>query len=255
MQMRILVLLPLLKDEAIESETKREIARIASPLVEYSVKSLTAGPASIESEFDDRVASPYVLEEIVKAERDGFDAVFVSCMGDVATNAARELVSIPVIAPYQTSMAVASTLGDKFGVVTIMENIVPNFLRKAREYGLAENLAGVRSIDVPVLELDRRREQVLEALVQESRKLVDEQGADSIILGCTGLVGMAHLLQEKIGVPVLDPTPVALKFAELLVTSRISHSKKAYQKPPAKLRKLADLPNLAGKSIELEAAD
>jgi len=113
--MRILALLPLLADDAIEGETKRELARIATPNVEYSVRSLDAGPASIESEFDDRVASPYVLDQVVQAEREGFDAVFVSCMGDVATNAARELVRIPVVAPYQTCMAVASTLGDKFG--------------------------------------------------------------------------------------------------------------------------------------------
>jgi allantoin racemase len=253
--MKILVLLPLLKDEAIERETKLEMARLARPDVQFSLKSLDSGPASIESEFDDRVASPYVLDEIVRAEADGYDAVFVSCMGDVATNAARELVRIPVIAPYQTCMAVAFTLGDKFGVVTIVENIVPNFLRKAREYGLAGNLAGVRSINVPVLELDRRRSFVLESMVKESRKLIDDYGADSIIMGCTGLVGMAPMLQQEIGVPVLDPTPISLKFAELLVTSRISHSPKAFHKPPAKLRRLPNLPRLAGKRIALETAD
>ena len=107
--MRILALLPILADSALESETRRELARIATPNVEYTVRSLEAGPASIESEFDDRVASPYVLDQVVQAEREGFDAVFVSCMGDVATNAARELVRIPVVAPYQTCMAVAST--------------------------------------------------------------------------------------------------------------------------------------------------
>jgi allantoin racemase len=252
--MRILVLLPILKGNVIEKETEQEFERIASPSVEYTVRSLTSGPASIESEFDDRVASPYVLDEIVKAEREGFDAVFVSCMGDVATNAARELVKIPVIAPYQACMAVASTLGDKFGVVTIMENLVPVFLRKAREYGLSENLAGVRSIDIPVLELDKRRDQVLKALAQESRVLIDEHGADSIIMGCTGLVGMAQALHERIGVPVLDPTPVSLKFAELLITAGISHSPHAFIKPPTKFRKLAGVPNLTGKSIELETS-
>lgn len=251
--MRILALLPILADDALESETRRELSRIANPNVEYTVRSLEAGPASIESEFDDRVASPYVLDQVVRAEREGFDAVFVSCMGDVATNAARELVRIPVVAPYQTCMAVASTLGDKFGVVTIMESIVPVFLRKAREYGLSENLAGVSSINVPVLELNRKRTQVLEALVRESGRLIDEHHADSIILGCTGLVGMASTLQERVGVPVLDPTPVSVKFAELLVAARISHSRKAFHRPPSKLRKLADLPNLAGKSIALQA--
>jgi len=251
--MRILALLPILKDDALERETKKELLRIGNPGVEYAVKSLSAGPASIESEFDDRLASPYVLDEIVKAEREGFDAVFVSCMGDVATNAARELVNIPVIAPYQTCMAVASTLGDKFGVVTIMENLLPVFLRKAREYGLSGNLAGVRSINIPVLELDRRREQVLEALVECSRDLIDNHQADSIIMGCTGLVGLSRVLSSRLGVPVLDPTPVAVKFAELLLTAGLAQSHKAFMRPPAKVRKLVDLPSLTGKTIAIES--
>ena len=79
---------------------------------------------------------------MVKAEREGFEAVLVSCMDDVATNAARELVRRPVIAPYQTCLAVASTLGNRFGVVTILENLIPNLYRKAREYGFVQSLAG-----------------------------------------------------------------------------------------------------------------
>lgn len=251
--MRILVLLPILKNEAIESETRKELERLSSPNLIYTVRSIDSGPASIESEFDDRIASPWVIEEIVKAEAEGFDAVFVSCMGDIAINAARELVRIPVIAPYQACMAVASTLGDTFGVVTILKNIVPVFKRKAREYGFSQNLAGVRAINVPVLELEKKREKVIEALVNESRKLIDEDEADSIILGCTGFVGLARAVQERVGVPVLDPTPVSVKFAELLVASGLSHSTKAFQRPPAKLRKFPGLSTLIGKSIELEA--
>jgi allantoin racemase len=252
--MRILILVPILKDNEIESDVRREVAQIASHSVEYTVRSLVSGPASIESEFDERIASPFVLDEVVRAEREGFDAVFVSCMGDIAINAARELVRIPVVGPFQACIAVASTLGDKFGVVTTLPNVVPIFLRKAREYGLEGNLAGVRSISVPVLDLSRRRDKVLDSLARESRFLINERDADTIILGCTGLVGIAQKLQEKIGVPVLDPTPVAVKFAEMLVAIRISHSPQAFHKPPAKLRKLSGVPNLAWKSIKLEAA-
>lgn len=252
--MRILILVPILKDSEIESDVRREAARIASPNVEYTVRSLVMGPASIESEFDERIASPFVLDETVRAEREGFDAVFVSCMEDIAINAARELVRIPVVGPFQACIAVASTLGDKFGVVTTLPSVVPIFRRKAREYGLDGNLAGVRCINVPVLDLSQQRDKVLDSLARESRFLISERGADTIILGCTGLVGMAQKLQEKIGVPVLDPTPIAVKFAEMLVAARISHSPQAFQKPPAKLRKLSGFPNLTSESTELEAA-
>src|SRR2546426_7921461 len=103
--MRILALLPILADDALESETRRELSRIANPNVEYTVRSLEAGPASIESEFDDRGASPHLLDQGVRAERERVDAVFLSCMGGVATNTARELGRIPVGAPSQTCLA------------------------------------------------------------------------------------------------------------------------------------------------------
>jgi allantoin racemase len=251
--MKLLVLLPLLGYKGIEEATRNEISRMGQSDLEFEVRSLSMGPASIESEFDDRLASPWVLDEIRKAEREGFEAVFVSCMGDVAISAARELVRIPIIGPYQTCMAVASTLGDKFGVVTVMQNVLPFFIRKAREHGMEQNLAGVRSIDVSVLDLDSNREKVMESLVSESKKLVDEYQADTIILGCTGLVGMARDVHRQVHVPVLDPTPIAVKFAELLVDTGNSHSIRAYPTPPKKLRKLPEGLNLGGEAIELKA--
>lgn len=251
--MKLLVLLPILRNKAIEEATRNEISLLAQPGLKYEVRSLSMGPASIESEFDDRIASPWVLEEILKAEREGYEAVFISCMRDVAISAARELVRIPVIGPSQTCMAVASTLGDKFGVVTVMKNTLPFFIRKAREHGMEQNLAGVRSIDVPVLDLHSKREKVTGALAYESKKLVEEYNADTIILGCTGLVGMARDVQRRVGVPVLDPTPIAVKFAELLVATGTSHSTRAFPKPPEKLRKLPEGLDLANKSAELKA--
>jgi allantoin racemase len=243
--MKLLVLLPVLSNKAIEDGTRKEISLLAQPNLKYEVRSLPMGPASIESEFDEQIATPWALQEIVRAEREGFEAVFVSCMRDVAVEAARELVRIPVVGPSQTCMAVASTLGDKFGVVTVVKNTLPFFIRKARRHGMEQNLAGVRSIDVPVLDLDTRREEVAEALASASQKLVDEYNADTIILGCTGLVGMAREVQRRVGVPVLDPTPIAVKFAELLVATGTSHSLRAFPKPPVKLRKLPEGLDLA----------
>jgi allantoin racemase len=238
--MKLLVLLPVLRNKAIEEGTRKEISLLGQPDLKYEIRSLTTGPASIESEFDDRIASPWVLAEVLRAEREGFEAVFISCMRDVAISAAREIVQIPVIGPSQTCMAVASTLGEKFGVVTVVRNTVPFFIRTAREHGLERNLAGVRPINIPVLDLDRDREKLIDALAHESKKLVEEYNADSIILGCTGLVGTAKDVQQRVGVPVLDPTPISVKFAELLVATRTIHSAQAFPRPPEKFRKLPE---------------
>ncbi len=239
--MRLLVILPVLKDDANEERNRKELSLLEGHDLKFEVRSLPSGPASIESEFDDRMASPWVLQEVAKARQEDFDAIFVSCMGDVAINAARELSEVPVIAPLQTCLAVASTLGDTTGVVTVLKNLVPILNRRAREYGFDKNLAGVRSIEIPVLELEGNRRRVVESLVSESRALVDERHADSIILGCTGLLGVAKEVQERLGVPVLDPVPVSVRFAEMLVATKLSGSKSAFPAPPKKLRKLPGL--------------
>ena len=75
------------------------------------------------------------------------------------------------------------------------------------------------------------------ALLAESRKAVEDDGADTIILGCTGMIGMAKALQETLGIPVIDPAIASLKIAESLVDMKISHSKRVYPTPPEKVRK------------------
>ncbi len=242
--MKLLVILPVLKDDANEERNRRELSLLGRPGLEFEVRSLPGGPASIESEFDDRMASPWVLEEVMKAREEGFDAIFVSCMGDVAINAARELTDVPVIAPLQTCLAVASTLGDTTGVVTVLKNLVPILNRKAREYGFDKNLAGIRSIEIPVLELESNKRRVVESLVSESKDMMDKNHVDSIILGCTGLLGVANEVQERLGVPVLDPVPVSVRFAEMLVAAKLGVSKSAFPPPPKKLRSLPGMKGL-----------
>ena len=63
---------------------------------------------------------------------------------------------------------------------------------------------------------------------------MEEDRADTLIVGCMsmGFLGIAEAASERLGVPVLNPSKVALKFAESLVGSGLTHSRKAYMLPP-----------------------
>lgn len=236
--MKICVVLPVLKKKIFEEMTYRELEAARRRDVEISVVSIEKGPASIESAYDEEIAAPWILEKIKEAEEKGFDAAIINCMGDPALEAAREIVDIPVIGPLQASMAIASTLCDKFSVVTVLKRLLPLFWGKAKKYGFESKVASVRSVEVPVLELDEARSEVKARLLAESKKAVEEDEAGAIILGCTGMIGMARELQEALGIPVIDPGLASMKLAESLVDMRISHSKIVYPKPPEKERKL-----------------
>ena len=185
---------------------------------------------------DRALAVPGILELVAKAEKKGFDAVIIDCMGDPGLEPAREIVDIPVVGSCQASLAIASTLGQKFSVVTALKSMTPLFHDLVRKYGYSTNFASVRSIEVPVLDLEKQWNEVKEALAREGRAAIEQDGADVIVLGYTGVIGMAKELQETLKVPVVDPAPAALKLAELLVTLKLSQSKLVYPKPPEKVR-------------------
>ena len=223
--MKLYVLLPILHDEALVNVTRQEIASAASPGTEFIVDSLEMGPASIETYLDEEVAAPWIVEKAIKADKDG----------DPAIHSVREAVRKPVVGPLMATTSIACNLGDKFSIVTVLKESVPLFKRKIREYGLEHRLASVRYVNVPVLELESRKEEVKNQLVEESIQAVKE-GADTIILGCTGMIGMAKNMQRQLHVPVIDPGVAQVKYAEMLVSLGLVHSPNTYPNPRAKTR-------------------
>ncbi|MHC1586860.1 MAG: aspartate/glutamate racemase family protein [Candidatus Hecatellaceae archaeon] len=234
--MKVFVILPILKHPVYEEITLKELARVASKDTEIHVESLEKGPASIESAYDEALAVPGILELAKKAESQGFDAAIIDCMGDPGLEAAREIVKIPVVGPCQASMALASTIASRFSVVTILRNVVPLFHDLALKYGVRDKVASVRTIEVPVLDLEKRWNEVKRALEEQGRAAIEQDGAEAIILGCTGIIGMAEELQKALGVPVVDPAPAALMVAEALVRLGLTQSRLKYPIPPEKTR-------------------
>jgi len=216
-----------------------EFKRVARPDTEISNVFLDAGPASVESAYDEAIATPDVVAKVREAEEDGMDAVIINCFGDPGLDAARELVSIPVIGPCETSMHVAAMLGHKFSVITVLERLIPELELHAQKYGVGWKLASARSVDLPVLDLEKGREQFVDLKVKRAAEAIEEDGAHVIVLGCTGLAGLDAQVKSglsKVGyeVPVIDPASIALKMAEALVDAKLTHSKRTYPQPPEK---------------------
>jgi allantoin racemase len=221
-----------------ELERRREILQaMARKDLVVDITDIEHGPSSIESAVEEYLSVPATIEKAVQAEKDGYAGVILGCFGDPGIDALREMVAIPVVGPGETSIHVASMLGYRFSIVTVMESVVPSLEKLVKVSGLDKKLASVRAVSIPVLELGQDTEKTTSRVIEEALKAKVEDRADTVILGCMSMafLGISDEMQESLGIPVVNPVWVSLKILEGLVSCGLSHSKKAYPFPPKKL--------------------
>lgn len=216
-----------------------EIAHLAGPSLRFTHSLLDRGPPSIESLYDEAFAVPDTLVKVAEAERAGADAIVIDCMGDPGLKPARELVSIPVLGPAESSMHFAAMLGQKFSIVTILDAVRPMLGNLARLYGVHERLASILVVDIPALELEERLGEVQQRLSERAVEAIERDGADVIVLGCTGFRDCATTIESYLkerghSVPVIDPIIAAVCMAEAMVKAGLRQSKRTYPQPRPK---------------------
>ncbi|HUV07420.1 MAG TPA: aspartate/glutamate racemase family protein [Spirochaetia bacterium] len=209
------------------------------------VDDVDEGPSSIESSVEEFMSVPGTLKKLVEVQED-YDAMIIGCAGDPGLVPARELARIPVIGPIESSLAVASMLGENFSIITVLDSIVPAIWHILRAYGLEHKCASVRVVNCPVLDLAGKLDQVVDAFLQESQKAVKEDRAASLVLGCMSMAFLLvdELARGKVDVPIINPAKVSVKAAEMLVSLGLSQSRATYPKPNYEKLKKSVFPKL-----------
>ncbi|MCU0079935.1 aspartate/glutamate racemase family protein [Extibacter muris] len=162
-----------------------------------------------------------MLEEVQRAEKDGFDAVIISCFDDPFLYLSREISQkIVVTAPGEASMHLAAMLGNQFSVIVGRDKWIPQMKENVHRYGLESKLASFRSLGMGVLEFHQDEEETVRRMKREIRSAIETDRAEVIILGCSMQFGFYEELQEEFQVPVIDSMVASLKHTEYLLQVR-----------------------------------
>ncbi len=234
--MRIKAVIPNYGVDALERVFRASIDSVKAPNTEVVLEFVKGGVESIENNYDEQLSQFFIIQSMETAEREGFDAVTVLCAGDPAISAVRDALNIPVIGIFESAVYLACLLGRKFSVVTVLDDAVPVLEEKIVALGLERRCASVRSVNIPVLDLEKEHERMIEALSSESLRAINEDRADTIVLGCAGMSEAAKAVARRVGVPVIDPVVAGIKMMELVHGLGLSHSRKAYFYPRPKKR-------------------
>lgn len=216
--MRILIINPN-SDPDMTGAIQRSAEEFAGGQYEVVTRATPGAPKFIETYQDELLAAPGMMQ-LVRVNEDEFDAIVIACHCDPNIDAMKEMTVKPVVGIGEASMKMATMLGHTFSVVTTHVHSIPGKLAQARKYHLADLMVSVRA---PEKGAEGPGDEDL--FLELSRRAVEEDLAEVIVLGCAGLTGMDKLIQERLGVPILDGVVCALIVATGIVRYGVTTSK------------------------------
>jgi Asp/Glu/hydantoin racemase len=171
---------------------------------------LAEGPPGIQTQREvDGVVAP--LLRLISALDRRAAAFVIACFSDPGLHSARETTRRPVLGIMECGILTALTLGQRFGVIAILPTSIPRHLRTINAMGVASRLANERAVGLPVVEL-ADESKTLARMIDVGRQLAAD-GADSIVMGCAGMAQYRDRVEQAAGVPVVEPTQVAVAMA------------------------------------------
>lgn len=199
------------------------------------------GPSTVVDYFMNGLAVPTICKGAIEAEKAGADAAIIVCTDDPGLQFCRQLVDIPVVGEFESTIHVASMMGYKFGVLAWPTRpFMARTEQKIKKYGLSEK--AINDPVEPVLEPgpDAEKTLVLEGytdptafarkyFLPAAQRLI-KRGAEVIVMDSTGLsliaengnfsriddIGISVKLKTAT-VPVLNVVSVAIKTAEMMI--------------------------------------
>jgi allantoin racemase len=222
--------------------SKRDgLKAILRPDTQLDMFAAASGVPYIESSFEFYMSEAAVARKCVEIAQLGYDAIAGTAFLDNGLDGARELVDIPVVGPAKTSLYLAATLANKFAVIMARGDLAKHVWAFAKVIGVADRIVAMPTLTCSVTDFLHDEARAVEMAADMGKRVMDENGAEAIVLGCGTTSGLAPRLSEALGVPVLDPGRTAVKFAELLVDLGLRHSKKAYPSNERVLHLLAQM--------------
>ncbi len=180
--------------------------RFGGPVID--VVTLHEGPPAIYSWRDWHA----VVEPMCHlVERESADIYIIACASDPGIEAARSVTSSPVLGIFRSAVATAVARAERFGVIALAESSKARHRAALRAMGLEDRLAGEVALNVSMdtlLDPDAARL----VLIAAGNQLA-EMGAETIILGCTGMAHHQSAIRDAVGTPVIEPCRAAAALA------------------------------------------
>ncbi|MGX1785627.1 aspartate/glutamate racemase family protein [Bosea sp. NPDC055332] len=172
---------------------------------------LAEGPPGIQSQRDVDGLIPALLKRAAGLENEAA-AFVIACFSDPGMHALREQSEKPVLGIAESGVLTALTLGQRFGIVAMLQNSIPRHLRYLGAMGVMDRFAGDLPVNLTIAEMADDA-LTLGRMTTVGRTLRDTHHADVLVMGCAGMARFREPLEQELGIPIVEPTQAAVTLA------------------------------------------
>jgi len=188
-----------------------------------------------------------VLDNGLKAENEGYDAIAIGNILDPGLYELRQMLDIPVLGLGETSFLISHMIGQRFSLIAVNEFFIPRIEENIVRYGLEKRLVSIDTMKSSPPMLDKAfaessmRDNALNEFYEGARNTI-KKGAEVIIPAGGRL--MAFLAAQEVydvdGIVVLNEITTLLKLTETAVKLKsimgiFTSRKRQYAKPSTEL--------------------
>ena len=202
--------------EFVTETAAAEARRVASPGTEIVPATADFGAAIVATRSEHAVAE-HAAVVIAARHAPGCDAVVIAVSYDTGLKALREMLDIPVVGMTEAALLTACMLGGPIGLISFGKRVWPMYRELIEGYGLTGRIAGKRVLENTAAYKPGDYTALDAELVANAQSLIEQDGAETIVLLGAVMAGVARRIEARVPVPVLDGMRAAVPQAELLV--------------------------------------
>jgi allantoin racemase len=188
------------------------LREIASSGIEWAIATPRFGGFPY-TPLDALITGAGLVDAVLAGATDETRAVLVDTFGEYGMLAMRSAVTVPVVGAAEAAIAEALERGDRFGIVSVWPaSLEWLYEERLREHQATDQCAGIRFVGAAALDrgtaadtldaMHRSDSDWLERIVASAEALIDD-GARSIVLGCTCMAPVAASLSARLRVPAI----------------------------------------------------
>ena len=169
-----------------------------------------------EEDYFDLHSETINISKLLKVveKNNSSDAFIIISFEDIGVDTIRKVTSKPIIGIGEASFYTANIIANKFSVITNLSHSHEALKNNLIKYDMDHKCVSIKSIEVPVLDMDTMSKSNLNKLNNVIQRTITEDDPEVIIITSPGILNLSKNLSNKFNIPIIEGVTAATALIE-----------------------------------------